>query len=87
MILNNKKNKAVRRFSYSKESNMSKPVSGGQVVLGILLWGLTALPLALIGLFFFLWQGKGIERYVGSALPLAIAFGITQSIVRKFSGK
>lgn len=65
---------------------MSKPVSGGQVVLGILLWGLTALPLALIGLF-FLWQGKGIERYVGSALPLAIAFGITQSIVRKLSGK
>ena len=65
---------------------MSNPVSGGQIVGGIILLVLTALPLALIGVL-FLWQGKGIEKYVGSALPLAIAFGITQSVVRKLSGK
>ncbi|EZI34402.1 hypothetical protein BW31_01445 [Pantoea agglomerans] len=65
---------------------MSKPVSGGEVIGGIVLLVLAALPLALIGLF-FLWQGKGIEKYVGSALPLAIAFGITQSVIKKLSGK
>jgi len=65
---------------------MSKPVTAGTVFGCIVLFALTALPLAAIGLF-FLWQGKGIERYVGSALPLAIAFGICQSLVRKLNGK
>lgn len=65
---------------------MSNPVSGGQILTGIILLVLTALPLAVIGLF-FLWQGIGIERYVGSALPLIGAFGITQSVIRKLSGK
>lgn len=65
---------------------MSNPVSGGQILAGIILLVLTALPLAVIGLF-FLWQGIGIERYVGSALPLIGAFGITQSVIRKLSGK
>jgi hypothetical protein len=65
---------------------MSKPATGGEIVGGIVLLVLAALPAALIGLF-FLWQGKGIERFVGSILPLAIAFGITQSVVRKLSGK
>ncbi|MFV9689190.1 hypothetical protein ACNY67_20200 [Pantoea sp. KXB45] len=65
---------------------MSHPVSGGQIVAGIILLVLGALPLALIGLF-FLWQATGIERYVGSALPLIGAFGITQSVIRKLSGK
>lgn len=65
---------------------MSNPVSGGQFLAGIILLVLTALPLAVIGLF-FLWQGIGIERYVGSALPLIGAFGITQSVIRKLSGK
>lgn len=65
---------------------MSNPVSGGQFLAGIILLVLTALPLTVIGLF-FLWQGIGIERYVGSALPLIGAFGITQSVIRKLSGK
>lgn len=65
---------------------MSNPVSGGQILAGIILLVLTALPMAVIGLF-FLWQGIGIERYVGSALPLIGAFGITQSVIRKLSGK
>lgn len=65
---------------------MSNPISGGQIVGGIILLVLAALPLAVIGLF-FLWQGIGVERYVGSAVPLAGAFGIAQSVVRKLSGK
>ncbi|EGT0637770.1 MULTISPECIES: hypothetical protein [Citrobacter] len=64
---------------------MSQEPTAGQFFWGIILFVITAIPLGCIGVAMLV-MAQGIERWSGLVF-LAVAFGISQSIWRKLSGK
>lgn len=64
---------------------MSQEPTTGQIISGIILFIIAAIPLAGIGIAMLV-MAEGIERWSG-LMFLAFSFGTCQSIWRKLSGK
>lgn len=64
---------------------MSQEPTVGQILSGIIIFVIAAIPIAGIGIAMLV-MAEGIERWSG-LIFLAVSFGICQSIWRKLSGK
>jgi len=66
--------------------SVHRDVSPGEKAGTTILWVISAIPLALVGVFFFV-TAHGIEMWCGGGLCFAFVFGITQKWWAKINNR